>query len=93
MNGEDIKTYFKEIFAQVAPEVTFEKIDMNMPLREQIEIDSLDFYKIVVALQKKTNVYISDSQLANFKSLNELIKFILSQSPQDLPLNLSSSGK
>lgn len=77
INTEEIKNYFKDAFHQVAPEVAFEKINLNLPLRDQVEIDSLDLYNIVVSLQKKTGIYIPDSKLAELSSLAELINYIL----------------
>lgn len=77
MNAEEIKKHFKDIFHQVAPEIAFDSIDMNLPLRDQVEIDSLDLYNIIVALQKKTGVYIPDSELADLANLNELINRVL----------------
>ncbi|MGZ3787876.1 MAG: acyl carrier protein [Bacteriovorax sp.] len=79
MNAEEIKKYFRESFHQIAPEVLFEKINLDLPLRDQVEIDSLDLYNIIVSLQKKTGVYIPDSKLAELSSLNELIGYILGQ--------------
>lgn len=76
---EDIKNYFKDIFRQTAPEIVFENINLNLPLRDQVEIDSLDLYNIVVGLQQKTGVYIPDSKLAELTTLNELINYILKQ--------------
>lgn len=77
MERDDIKNYFQEAFHQIAPEIDFGKINMDLPLREQVEIDSLDLYNIIVSLQKKTGVYIPDSKLASLTNLNELIGFIL----------------
>lgn len=78
-NFEDIKHDFKEAFHQIAPEIAFEKIDLNRPLRDQVEIDSLDLYNVIVMLQKKTGFYIPDSKLAELKSLNELFNYIIGQ--------------
>lgn len=78
-NIEDIKNEFKEAFHLVAPEIVFEKIDLNRPLRDQVEIDSLDLYNLIVTLQKKTGFYIPDSKLAELKSLNELFNYIIGQ--------------
>lgn len=87
LNSEQISKIMNQIFHQVAPEILYEKLDMNLPLREQIEIDSLDFYKIIVSLQKKTGVFVPDSKLAQFTSLNDLITYILEQSKKIGALN------
>ncbi len=77
MNNEDVKTYFRESFHQIAPEIVFDKINLDLPLRDQVEIDSLDFYNIIVSFQKKTGIYIPDSKLAELSNLSELIDYIL----------------
>lgn len=84
---EQISNIINKIFHQVAPEILYEKLDMNLPLREQIEIDSLDFYKIIVSLQKQTGIFVPDSKLAQFTSLNDLINYILEKSKKRGVLN------
>lgn len=76
MNRDDIKLYFRESFHQFAPEIVFEKINLDLPLRDQVEIDSLDFYNIIVSLQKKTGIFVPDSKLAELNNLNDLITYI-----------------
>lgn len=77
LNTEEVKSYFKDIFHQVAPEIAFDKLNLHLPLRDQVEIDSLDLYNVIVSLQKKTGVYIPDSILAELTSLDELINYVL----------------
>jgi acyl carrier protein len=91
LSQDMIKNYFKEIFQQIAPEIIFEKINLFLPLRDQVEIDSLDFYNIVVSFQKKTGIFISDTKIAEFKSLNELIIYIFDQAKKQGVLNESKS--
>lgn len=79
MTKEEIKSYFRESFHQIAPEIVFEKINLDQPVREQVEIDSLDLYNIIVSLQRKTKIYIPDSKLAELSSINELIEFVFNQ--------------
>lgn len=77
MTKDEIVMYLQESFKQIAPEIVFSQIQLDRPLRDQVEIDSLDLYNIITLLQKKTGVFISDSQLAVMPNLNELINFIL----------------
>jgi len=79
INKLEIQNYFKEALHQFAPEVIFENLKLNIPLRDQIEIDSLDLYNIIVNLQRKTGVYITDSKLAELLSINDLIEYVFSQ--------------
>ncbi|HAZ12732.1 MAG: hypothetical protein A2X86_14010 [Bdellovibrionales bacterium GWA2_49_15] len=76
MEKDKVKEVLKDIFHQVAPEVAFDGINMSLPLRDQVEIDSFDFYNIIVMLQKKINVVVPDSKLSELKNLSQLIDFI-----------------
>ena len=77
MNNElEIKSLLKEIFHQVAPEILFEKIDTSRPLRDQVEIDSYDFYRIIVQIAQRTGVNIPDSKVAEMSNLDQLIKYL-----------------
>ena len=80
MDIEQTKKEFAVIFHEIAPEVEFEKIKIDLPLRDQIEIDSYDFYRIVVQIQKKTGVNIPDSKLSEFRQLEQLISYVSAES-------------
>ena len=80
MDIEQTKKEFALIFHEIAPEVEFHKIKLDLPLRDQIEIDSYDFYRIVVTIKKKTGVNIPDSKLSEFRQLEQLISYVSSVS-------------
>ena len=88
---EEIKACFRDAFNKIAPEIAFEKININLPLRDQVEIDSFDFFNIFILLQKSAGVFISDSKLSGLSNLNELINYIYDQSKTQGVLNESKS--
>lgn len=79
MINQNIKVVIERIFHQVAPEIDFKKIDTTKPLRDQVEIDSYDFFRIIVKIQQETGVYIPDSKIQGFRNLDELINFVSGQ--------------
>ena len=76
MNKDEVLNELAKIFYQITPEIEFKKINPTMPLRDQVEIDSLDFYRILTEIQKKLNVYVPDSKFRELKSLDDLASFI-----------------
>ena len=80
MKEEVIRGFLLTIFHEIAPEIAFEKIDTGKPLRDQVEIDSFDFYRILVQINKKTGVNIPDSKISELANLDALIKFISEKS-------------
>jgi acyl carrier protein len=85
MNAQEVKSILKIIFQQIAPEIDFEKIDATRPLRDQVEIDSFDFYRILLQLQEKTSVFVPDSKVPELKNLEELMSYIIAQSTPHQP--------
>ena len=76
MNGEEIKNTVRNIFHETAPEIDFDKIETNKPLRDQVEIDSFDFYRMMVKVNQQTGIFIPDSKIAEFSNLEDLMKYI-----------------
>lgn len=76
MNEDQVRTELKAIFRKIAPEIEFDAIDLSRPLREQVEIDSMDFFNVVVQLHKATGVNIPDTVLAELGSLGDLIRYV-----------------
>jgi acyl carrier protein len=81
----NLKKILKDIFFSIAPEVDFEKIDLNLPLRDQIDIDSYDFYRLLVRLDELTGIEIPDSEVRRFKNVNNLIGYILKKNSELVP--------
>jgi acyl carrier protein len=80
MNREEVLKVLKSVFNTVAPEIDFVKIDISRPLRSQVEIDSMDFYRMLVLIHQQTGINIPDSKFRELKNLEELTQFIISQS-------------
>lgn len=76
MNTQEVRSLLGKIFGEVAPEIEFESIDLHRPLRDQIEIDSYDFYRIIVKIAQATGVNIPDSRIPLLANLEELIHYI-----------------
>jgi acyl carrier protein len=71
---------FRKIFHEIAPEIDFTQIKTNQDLRDQIEIDSFDFYRIIVKIDKETGVNIPDSKIPDLPNLDSLIDYIVKNS-------------
>ena len=65
--------------SNVAPEVDIESIDPAKDLRDQIDIDSVDFLNFVIGLHKELNVDIPDADLPKLTTLNGCIDYLLAK--------------
>lgn len=66
----------------VAPEVDLESIDPSKDLRDQIDIDSVDFLNFVLGLHKELGVDIPDSDVAKITTLNGCVGYLVSRVKQ-----------
>jgi acyl carrier protein len=63
----------------VAPEVDLESIDPGKDLRDQIDIDSVDFLNFVIGLHKELGVDIPDADVAKLTTLNGCVAYLLAK--------------
>jgi acyl carrier protein len=76
MNRDEVKAEVKDIFHHIAPDIEFDELDLSRPLRDQVEIDSLDFYNVLVQIHKRLGVNVPDSVLLELNNLDGLLDFI-----------------
>ena len=60
----------------VAPEVDPATLDPDRPLREQVDIDSYDYLRFVVALAEGSGVEIPERDYDKVTTLNRLIGYL-----------------
>jgi acyl carrier protein len=80
MTELQVQAEMKAIFRKIAPEVDFDHLDLTKPLREQVEIDSLDFYNILVKLHQATGVMVPESVVIEIPCLRDLISYVAGRS-------------
>lgn len=80
MNPQEVKSVLKEIFLKIAPEIDFDSLVTSQSFRDQADLDSFDFYRIIVLINQTTGVNVPDSKIAEFKNLNHLINYISEKS-------------
>jgi acyl carrier protein len=76
MDRNVVKETLKNIFHHVAPDIEFDALDLSQPLRDQVEMDSMDFYTVLVQVHKQMGVNVPDSVLMELNHLNALIDYI-----------------
>ena len=76
MNPQEVMSQLKEIFHEIAPEIEFDQLDPLLSFRDQVEIDSYDFYRILVLIHQRMGVNVPDSKVSEFKNISQLINYI-----------------
>ena len=79
MTETEIKTVVLDALSNIAPEVDVNAIDPAKDLRDQIDIDSVDFLNFVIGLHKQLNIEIPDADVAKLTSLNGCVNYLLAK--------------
>ena len=70
MTKEDIVEIVKDIIHTIAPDEDLSSLDPGEKLREQIDLDSMDFLDIVMELRKRYGVQVPEEDYPELATLN-----------------------
>ena len=76
MTEVEVKKAVRDALSNIAPEVDLEAIDPAKDLRDQIDIDSVDFLNFVIGLHKELNVEIPDADVSKLATLNGCVSYL-----------------
>lgn len=77
MTSEDVKNLVLDIIEEIAPDENLTNIKPDLPLREQISLDSMDFLDIVMELRKKYAINVPEEDYGALVSLDSCAKYLL----------------
>ena len=76
MSNEDIVLAIKDIIATIAPDEELDGLTLDEPLRDQIELDSMDFLDIVMELRKRYGVNVPEEDYKNLATLQGCVDYL-----------------
>lgn len=81
-NEQEIREVVLRALGNVAPEVELQSLDPNKDLRDQIDIDSVDFLNFVIGLHKELGIEIPDADVPKLATLQSCIRYLMSRDKQ-----------
>lgn len=76
MTHEEIVIAIKDIITTIAPDEDVTSLDMDERLRDQIELDSMDFLDIVMELRKRYGVQIPEEEYTELATLQGCVDYL-----------------
>jgi acyl carrier protein len=76
MSPEDIRAVLKDELGRIAPEVEFDAIPPDADLREEIDIDSMDFLNFVTALHQRLGFDIPEADYPSLATLSKAVAYL-----------------
>ncbi len=76
MTEEDVVLAIKDIIQTVAPDEDVAGLDPSKRLREQIDLDSMDFLDIVMELRKLYGVQVPEEDYKELATLDGCVRYL-----------------
>ena len=76
MTHQKVKEIITEIISNIAPDEDLSDIKPDIPLRDQLELDSMDFLDIVMELRKKHNIEVPEIDYSRLASLDSCAEYL-----------------
>lgn len=76
MNPDDIRTQVLAELKRIAPELEMNDLDLARPLRDQVDLDSMDWLNFLVALHERLKVEIPEADYKRLGTLDEIVAYL-----------------
>ena len=80
MTSEQIRDVVLRVLGSIAPEAAMDSLNPKVSLRDQLDIDSVDFLNFVIGLHKELRVDIPDTDVPKLATLESCVAYLLSKS-------------
>jgi acyl carrier protein len=74
--ADDIRAVFFDVLGAIAPETDAAAIDPAKPLREQIDLDSMDFLNVIIRLHEVLGVEIPEKDYGMLSTLDGTVEYL-----------------
>jgi acyl carrier protein len=78
---EAVRRVILEALARIAPETAAAPIRPDIELREQLDLDSIDFLNLILALHERLGVEIPEADYAHFTTLDSASRYLAARVP------------
>lgn len=79
MEKDTIRSAVLAELKRIAPEVEEAELKPDRPLRDQVDLDSMDWLNFLVALHERLKVEIPESDYARLGTLDQVVDYLSSQ--------------
>ena len=76
MSEDELRIAVLGALGEVAPEVDLEHVDPGADLREALEIDSMDFLNLAIAVHKTTGIEVPEADYPRLASIDDWVAYL-----------------
>lgn len=76
MNAEEIRAGVLAALLAIAPEAAAEPLDPGRALRDQVDLDSMDWLNVMVGLHQRFGIDIPEADYARLTTLDAIVAYL-----------------
>ena len=76
MNVPDLQARVVAVIRGVAPEIEEGELVADQPLRDQVELDSMDWLRVIVGVHEKLGVDIPEADYPRLRTLDDWVRYL-----------------
>jgi len=76
MTRDEIRDIILEIIKDIDEDAEFDNLDPDAPLRDQLDLDSMDFLDIVMELRKRYKLQIPEEEYQELATLSSCVNYL-----------------
>jgi acyl carrier protein len=81
---DDIREEIMSVLTTIAPEVEADDIEDDVLLRDQVDLDSMDWLNVLIGIHKRLHVDIPESDYQSLRTLADLMDYVQRHTAQHL---------
>jgi acyl carrier protein len=76
MKAAEIRQAVLDILSDIAPDEDLSTLKEDVPFRDQLELDSMDFLDIVMELRKRYRIQIPEEDYQQLASMSSTVQYL-----------------
>jgi acyl carrier protein len=76
MKAEEIRAMILEVIHEIVPDEDLSNLKGDIRIRDQIEMDSMDFLDVVMELRKRYNIIVPEDDYMELATLDSSVAYL-----------------
>ena len=76
MTRDEIRTATLELLSEIAPELDPAALRGDVPLRDQVDLDSMDWLNYLISIHQRFEIEIPEADYGRLSTVDELVAYV-----------------
>jgi acyl carrier protein len=76
MNADEIRATVRRILNEIAPDAATIDLKPDVRIRDQLDLDSMDFLNFLIAVDEELHVDIPEADYTKLRTLNDIVDYL-----------------